>query len=414
MLRQSKDSIVNEGKGAQERPFAVMPEKKRDNGPWETVLSLIMAVIVTGAGILITTLTTFFGKVAATLRFLPFVSLVCDTVNWLYYFRKHWLKSQPLSKKIANAVISLIAYAANVLPTLLGGLIVSFNLTSLSVIAPYLPIVLCFSSLVSMAISAKDLAETAHGYITKPWTRTPETALRFTSRGVKTTALATLTALALPFCLATGGILVTAGLFNPFTAGPVAATLFSLIIAASITLIVMKLIKKYTERRLQEKEAKAAARWTRTPYEILGVNTQQLNSVDNHQRKKCLAEAYQKNEDVILKNSLNKEKKFEQLRENHLAFELLKSPRATMLYQKYKQEDNHGGENSSTKIMVSLARNHPVNPVGQGAKIFASPKATEEIMPIDNHILALYIPPSRSPLTWLLSNPPEPRPRGFW
>lgn len=321
MLRQSKDCGIP------------VPSQEKYRSSFSALIDLGLAIVVNGIEIIVLILTTFCGKVVTFLRFLPFLSFFLDTLHLGYHLYKLLLKPISWTKKIALGLTNLTAYSLNTLPSLVLSLLTVFDIAAWSWLVTAAPILMTASLLFATVLNTAGLADCAYNYIMKPWTQTEETLLRLANRSIKTIALVAMTAVSLPFFMAMGGVLITASLVNPFTAGPVAATLFSILLVASTVLLVMKIAKTIAQRRLQEKQAVAASKKSFTPYQILGLDEQQLNTLNQKERKERVTQSYQHNEAAILNNGQCKEEQSKELKENYLAYELLRSERTTALYQ---------------------------------------------------------------------------------
>lgn len=310
---------------------SIQSEKKRHT--LLHLLSLVLVITINGVEITVLILTTFFGKMVTALKFIPFLAPVFDGINTLYHVYKLTLKPIPLPLKCIIGLASVSSYLLGTVPSFIVNLLAIVNVSAINWLTLACPFFILASLGITTVLNGLGLFDAAHEYATKPWSRNPGNTLKLVSRCVKTTTFALLTAVAIPFLLATGGILITASLTNPFTAGPVAATLFSVMIAACVVLIAMKITKTIIQRRLQAQQAIEAAQQTKTPYDILGIDAKKLEAASYKERKQLLVMQYKNNEASILKHVKNKEKQFKKLKKNYQAYALLRNASATQLYQ---------------------------------------------------------------------------------
>lgn len=297
------------------------------------LLSIVLVITVNGVEIAVLILTTFFSKVVTVLKFIPFVAPVIDGINSLYHLYKLALKPIPLPLKCIIGLASISSYLLGTIPSFIINLLAILNAAPITWLSLACPFFILASLSIATALNGLGLFDAAYEYATKPWSHSPGNTLRLVSRCVKTATFTLLTAVAIPFFLATGGILITASLTNPFTAGPVVATLFSIMIAACVVLIAMKVTKTIIQRRLQEQQAIDAAQQSKTPYDILGIDAKKLDDLNQRERKETLSKQYKDNEAFILAHVTNKEEQSKKLKENYQAYSLLRNARATKLYQ---------------------------------------------------------------------------------
>jgi hypothetical protein len=311
-------------------------ERKRYKKRRFHIIGLLLS-IASNSLTIFTTLFGYISKIAPRLSpVLTLLSLFSDSVVFIYHFIPFLLKSMPLKVKISLATAAIATFVANSIPNVTT--LLSYITSVAEVITGLNPILFFIGVAIPTYQSAMGLYDVAKDYIQKPWTHTPETKLRLATRSVKTAALVTMSGVMIPLIMATGGILITATLVNPFTAGPAAAALVSIFTVAVVVLVTMKVIKIYAQRRVQEKEAELAVEQDISPYEVLGIAPSKLNALTKEERVKNLQNQYEWKESLILRNEegYSEEIKQRKLSENYRAYELLKSPWATDMYQTFK------------------------------------------------------------------------------
>lgn len=364
-------------------------EIKRYQGPWFRILNLLLALASTLAMATTTTLSFVksLGHFAASIPFLPLIPLVADSVNMLYRFPRFLLKPSSLKIKVPVAIVMLASYLSGSAAMLINTL-ANFGVSQLVAVTPFTPIMIVSALSGATLLNAFGLALSTREYVSKPWARTPEANLRLAHRGVKTAAYATATAVIVPLLMATGMTLVTASLVNPFTAGPAAATLFAIMITALTTLTVMRLVKTYANRRLQESAAENAARLdAKDPYATLGLKLSDINKLSHHVRMQHIKSAYDNKERLLIGNTPKADlsvRTLGKLKKNYQAYELLKSPRTTLLYQTFtlilraNQENPLPSPEETLKINRPMLAIKPFSWIKYQVALFSAPDEEQE------------------------------------
>lgn len=304
-------------------------------------IGTILAMAGSSAFAMLLTFFAFFGKLVGSLPFLPIIPLVADTLNFIYHLRKILLKDIPLKYRVPIATLITAAYMVAT-TAFIASITFAFHVTVFAAIVPFAPVLFTGSLGIYAALNLYGLATRANEFRTQPWTRTPLNRWRLANQTVRTASSITLAALIIPFFLAIGGLVVTAALVNPFTAGPAAAIIFSVMVAALTAVVVMKLVKNYAVHRIQEENARTAIEKNVDPYERLGLKIEDLKGLDAKKISARVWTIYHKKADKLeakLKDPAEKSN-YQQyrntLKELHQAYELLHGTRARDMYNMHK------------------------------------------------------------------------------
>ncbi len=183
---------------------------------------------------------------------------------------------------------------------------------------------------------------------------TPLAKLTLVNKLVKTGALATITAVIIPLMLALGTLTLLA---NPFTAGPAAAILFSVLMAASATMITMKIVKTIAKHRLQEKMAYEALEGVKdtdgkitqqafNPYALLKITQAEINMelgkprllgfLNKRDLKIVLHKRFVDAQTAIAAEGLPQAEKNAKLYQLKLSYEMVKHPRGREMFDAFK------------------------------------------------------------------------------
>lgn len=213
-------------------------------------VSIALSSYLNGSFALIVTFFMFFKPLLQQLRFIPILPLVGETANFLFHARK--LLSAPLRIKLSVGPLVIISYLAATL-AMTAGVLHGFGIGLLANILPFNPLLFAVSLGIHASLATIKFSKSLVDYIRFPEKRTQLKTLRLASRGIKATGMLTLTGVMIPLMMATGAVFIVGGLSNPFTAGPVAITLFSVFAVTCAVLVARKIIKTYIKHRLQEK-----------------------------------------------------------------------------------------------------------------------------------------------------------------
>lgn len=328
------------------------------------------------------TFLTWFPQMVASIGFIFLFPMVAVAINFFRTMGKILLN--PLMDwKHKTFFISAITTATTlIMAPLTSNFFLEFlkiGFIGFKMIAPFAPFLFTGAMGIFTALNAYRTVMEALDLIKNSHKRTSLALLSLSSKIVKTTALATITSLIIPLFLTLGAITLFS---NPFTAGPAAAIMFTLIMAASATLITMKIVKTIAKHRLQEKMAYDALEGIKNkrgkvtqepfnPYEKMGIpqiskpgtSTISVASILSKQRRLIPSDtriarvinnifsyfANQRelkleldNRYVVAQNAINgnddltQEQKNDELYKLQLSYEMLKHPRGREMFDAFK------------------------------------------------------------------------------
>ena len=242
------------------------------------------------------TFLTWFPKLVPQFAFIFIFPIFTVTAQYLYGAGKILL--HPLMNwKQKTFFLSAITPAASLI---LAPLVSNFFLEFLRItfigflkIASIAPFLFTGALAIYTALNAYQLVKKTWEFLQNSYKRTPLAKLTLANKLVKTTALATITAVIIPLMLTLGAITLFT---NPFTAGPTAAILFTILMAASATIVTMKIVHTVVKHRLQEKMARDALEGIKdghgrmkqeafSPYELMDITQAQINDILKRPRK---------------------------------------------------------------------------------------------------------------------------------